>query len=257
MTTPTHRWYHPTPDRYFVGLLAVQVLLFLSDRFDWLPFNEKKGWTVLIAVGVVGVAVVVMLIWGLVCLCLRRRFQFGVRSLLVFLVAVSVSLGWFAWEMQRARRQKEDVEAILGMGGSVSYDYRPNRAFPTLFHLHPQPTTPAWLRKLLGHDFFCEVLRVNVQRTEYGDDDAKTWKGLTKLELLWLDGTQITDRGLGHLQEMTKLEELSLDETQITDSGLAHLERLTELKSLSLDDMTGLRLFETGSLGLFETTQIV
>jgi len=47
------RWYHLTPARFFVGLLAVQVFLYLSDQFNWFPFNEKKGWTVLIAVGVV------------------------------------------------------------------------------------------------------------------------------------------------------------------------------------------------------------
>ena len=98
---PNRRWYHPTPARFFIGLLAVQVLLFLSEHFQWFPFNEQKGWTVLIAVGVVGLAVVVMLLRGVVSLCLRRRFQFGVRSLLLFLVAVSVPLGWFAWSSVR------------------------------------------------------------------------------------------------------------------------------------------------------------
>ncbi len=117
--TPHHRWYHLTPDRFFIGLLAVQVFLLLSERFQWFAFNDKKGWTVLIAIGFVGLAMLVMLAWGLVCLCLRRRFQFGFRSLLVFLVAVSLSLGWLAWEMQRARRQREAVE-----GGGVRICFR-------------------------------------------------------------------------------------------------------------------------------------
>jgi hypothetical protein len=66
MTTPNSNppWYHLTPARFFIGLLAVQVLLLLADRFDWFPFNERKGWTVLIGVGVVCVAVLVMLFWG-------------------------------------------------------------------------------------------------------------------------------------------------------------------------------------------------
>jgi len=104
---PNHRWYHLTPDRFFVGLLVVQVFLFLSDRFKWFTFNEHKGWTVLIAVGVVCCAVLVMLMWGIICLCLRWRFQFSFQSLLLFLVVVSVPLGWFAWEMQKARQQRE------------------------------------------------------------------------------------------------------------------------------------------------------
>jgi hypothetical protein len=46
---PNHRWYHLTPARFFVGLLAVQVFLLLSEKFQWFPFNQNKGWTVLIA----------------------------------------------------------------------------------------------------------------------------------------------------------------------------------------------------------------
>ncbi len=66
---PKRRWYHLTPARFSIGLLAAQLLLLLSEQFQWFAFNEKKGWTVLIAVGVVGLAVAVMLLWGLVCLC--------------------------------------------------------------------------------------------------------------------------------------------------------------------------------------------
>ena len=30
--TRKRRWYHPTPDRFFIGLLVVQVLVFLSEQ---------------------------------------------------------------------------------------------------------------------------------------------------------------------------------------------------------------------------------
>jgi hypothetical protein len=79
MSTANHRWYHLTPAQFFPGLLAVQVFLVLSEPFQWFAFNQKKGWTVLIAVGVVGCAILVMFVWGPVCLCLRRRFQFWRR----------------------------------------------------------------------------------------------------------------------------------------------------------------------------------
>ena len=65
MTAHTHRWHHLTPDQLVIGLLVVQVFLLLSARFQWFPFNENKGWTVLIAIAVIGLAVVVMLLWGL------------------------------------------------------------------------------------------------------------------------------------------------------------------------------------------------
>jgi hypothetical protein len=153
------RWYHLTPDRFFVGLLVAQVFLLLSDRFQWFAFKEKKGWTVPIAVSVVGLAVLVMLGWGLICLCLRRQFQFGVRSLLVFLLAVSVPLGWFDWELEKARKQKEAVEGIMVLGNSVRYEYRGKEVY-----VSADGTTsirPTWMPKMLGDNFFFEVVFVD------------------------------------------------------------------------------------------------
>ncbi len=46
--------------------------------------------TMLIAVGVVCAAMLVMLLWLVECLLLRWRFQFGFRSLLLFVVVVSM-----------------------------------------------------------------------------------------------------------------------------------------------------------------------
>lgn len=235
MSTSQHkpRWYHLTPDRFFIGLLAVQVLLLLSERFQWFAFNEKKGWTVLIAVGVVGLAVAAMLAWGLVCLCRRWRFQFGVRSLLAFLVAVSVPLGWFAWELQRARRQREAVEAIVKAGGEVFYDHQTEAADWNLIPI-TEPTTPRWLRELLGDDFFNEVTVVACDDTRLDDNDVRHLKELANVERLFLTGTQITDSGLTNLEGLAKLEWLTLACTRITDSGLAHLKGMTELNIVSL-----------------------
>ena len=236
MTTPppNHRWYHITPDRFFVALLVVQVFLLLSERFEWFAINEKKGWTVLIAVGMLCVAVLVMLVWFVVSLCIRRRFQFGVRSLLVFVVVVSIPLGWFAWQVEKARRQREAVEAIAELGGEVFYDYQFDEDM--MWIDSAEPTTPTWLRRLLGDDFFCEVVAVYCEFTQFGDSDARPLQGLTELEVLWLEDTQVTDSGLAHLEELTKLQSLMLKGTQISDSGLAHLEGLTKLRWLYLSD---------------------
>ena len=89
------RWYCPTPGWLVLGSLAVTGLLFVSERGRWFPFNEHKGWTVLLAVAAVGVVLVVMLLWLLVALIFRWRFQFGIRTLLVLVVARRCrSVGW-------------------------------------------------------------------------------------------------------------------------------------------------------------------
>ena len=51
---PKRRWFRLSPDRFVVGLLLGVCLLWLSDRFQWFGINHHKGWTVLIAVAVVG-----------------------------------------------------------------------------------------------------------------------------------------------------------------------------------------------------------
>ncbi len=59
-------------------------------------------------------------------------------------------------------------------------------------------------------------------------------KGLTNLEELRLEHTQVTDAGLVHLKGLSNLRGLNLWATQLTDAGLVHLEGLTNLETLFL-----------------------
>ena len=99
------------------GLLAVEGLLWLSERFQWFAFNSHKGWTVLIAAAVAGVTPLLALLWFIAALLFRWRFQFSIRSLLVLTVAVAIPCSWMAMEMKKAREQKAAVDAALEVGG--------------------------------------------------------------------------------------------------------------------------------------------
>ena len=66
------RWIRPSPDSLVLALLAVLGILFVSERFQWFAFNEKKGWTVLIAVATVAAFLLLMLLWLAVALVFRR-----------------------------------------------------------------------------------------------------------------------------------------------------------------------------------------
>ncbi len=90
--TPKPRWFHPTPAWLIAALLAVEGLLFLSERYRWPTWH--KGYAVLIAVAAVGVVFVVMLLWLIVALVFRRRFQFSIRSLLILVVVVALPFSW-------------------------------------------------------------------------------------------------------------------------------------------------------------------
>ena len=66
------------------------------------------------------------------------------------------------------------------------------------------------------------------------DADLIKLAGLTDLEFLGLDATQISDEGLKHLTRLAKLEGLTLDSTRISDAGLTRLHALKELKRIWL-----------------------
>jgi uncharacterized membrane protein len=101
MTTARHfrPWLQLTPDRLLIALLAMEGFLLLSERFRWFAFNEHKGWTVLICLTTVGAGFVLMLLWFLVSLVLRLRFQYSVRSLLFLVVVVAIPCNWLAVEL--------------------------------------------------------------------------------------------------------------------------------------------------------------
>jgi len=223
---PKRRWYHFSPGRLIVGLLAVEGFLFLSEQFQWFAFNEKKGWTVLIAVAAVCLVVVVMLLWFTVSLLLQLRFQFSVRSLMVTVVAAAIPCCWLAVKMRQAEKQRKAVEAIRQAGGSVCYHYQYTE--DGSMSAGAEPPAPVWLRDLAGDDFSSDVRGVAPHAAD--DESLEHLKGLVQLDWLDLTDTQATDEDLQHLKGMTKLTYLDLSGTQVTDDGLAHLRGLPNLR---------------------------
>ncbi len=200
---PQRRWFYPTPAWLVLGSLAVTGLLFLSERWRWFPFNEYKGWTVLLAVAGVGVVMLAMLLWWLVALVFRCRFQFGIRTLLVLTVAVALPCSWLAVEMNNAKRQREALEGIGKLDCSVAYDWQVvtfdlNNLIPTL----PDPPGPEWLRNLLGLDFFSDADVVNDWKgTPVTNAKLEYLRGFPKLRQLCLYGTNVTDADVKKLKE--------------------------------------------------------
>ncbi len=226
MTDPTRRRFSPAPAWLIYGLLVAEGLLWFSERFQWFSFNEKKGWTVLIAVAIVGGAIILMLGWFVAALVLRWRFQFGIRSLLVLTVVIAVLCSWLAVEMKKAREQREVADEItkLGrLGGAVQYDWQVGAGHTFKAFHHGE--IPEWLLRLLGVDFFSTVVAVDSTDTPLTDVELKHLAGLTELVGLWLDYTQITDAGLQDLARLRHLEVLSLNATKVTDAGVGKLQQ--------------------------------
>jgi Leucine-rich repeat (LRR) protein len=238
--TPTRRHFLPTPAWLIYGLLVVEGLLWLSERYRWFWFNEHKGWTVLIAVASVGVTMLIISAWFLISLFFRWRFQFSIRWLLVLTLAVALPCSWLAVRIQKAKRQQEVAAAIESLGGQVHYDWQldANRNYLP----QPQPPGPAWLRNLLPNAFFDSVVCASIGASPYGeampeqvsDATIEYVKGLIELQRLDLNSTSISDVGLEHLKGLHELEWLDLNSTSISDAGLEHLEDLHKLEWLDL-----------------------
>ncbi|HEV2968530.1 MAG TPA: hypothetical protein VGY55_00995 [Pirellulales bacterium] len=140
----------------------------------------------------------------------------------------AIASGWLGRRLEQKRRETEIVAAIAKLGGVVEYDYQ--RSPPG------KPFGPDWLRRLLGENFFNDVVFVDFQRVpiKVGDADLASVQELTTLKVLWLNGDKITDAGLDHVKGLIRLESLGLGGTMITDAGLLKLKGLTKLQDLSL-----------------------
>ena len=166
------RWFRITPDRCVLALLALEGFLLLSAWFRWCPFNQHKGWTVLICLATVGAAFVLMFLWLLAALVFRLRFQFSILALLLLVVVVAVPFSWLATEMEAAREQREVVEWLEKLNGGVFYDYQFGRSG------RDTPPGPEWLHKLLGNDLFVNVTHVRLGRSADKRCRAGTPRGI-------------------------------------------------------------------------------
>jgi hypothetical protein len=236
---PTHppRWFHLTPDRFVVALLIVECLLWLSERFQWFPFSHHKGWTVLITIAIVVVAMLLMLLWFVAALIFRGHYQFSIRSLLLLVIVIAIPCSWLAVKIQQLRPQREIQEVLTAtwrLGGLVAFESN-------------QPPGPVWMRRLVGDVgptlrslLFdeCAVVYVELCGTAVTDADLERLEGLPHLQGhlrgLNLDGTEVTDAGLEHLKSLTELNHLNLSNTRVTDAGLEHLKGLPHLRVLIL-----------------------
>jgi hypothetical protein len=167
----------------------------------------------------------------------RRWHQYSLRTLLIFVTLFAVACSWFTVKMQHAKRQREAVEAIMQLGGLVLYDYETFQ-YKDSVHISGspiivnEPSTPLWLRNLLGRDFFYNVITVLV----YSENGLDYIESLTQIENLYLIGASSTDATLSQLNRLTKLQTLYLYDSQVTDAGLVNLEGLTNLILLDLNN---------------------
>lgn len=185
---------------------------------------------------------------------LRGFLRCGRRPLLLLLVLASVGVSWFAVTMRRATIQAASVKAIEQGGGCVEYDYEVD-TLGGMQSSSAKPPATAWLRSLLGVDFFANVVGVDLGEPaamrrldglpklqtlrlydhEITDAEMEFVKQLPQLRMFSVNSTHITDKGLECLTGLPNLELLGLSSTPFTDAALESVKKLPSLRRLMLD----------------------
>lgn len=126
----------------------------------------------------------------------RRWLQFSLRGFLVVLTASGV---WLGVVVNRAREQREAVEAIEALGGSVGYDWQDvplDMQDPFSFYGPLTPPGPVWLRRLIGDEFFQDAVNVSFSEGTNALKSIAHLKRLRKLKTVVLtpfESTAATD----------------------------------------------------------------
>jgi hypothetical protein len=164
----------------------------------------------------------------------RRWFQFSLRTTLTAIALICVWLGVITY---RADTQRRAVEAIKAANGIVGYDYERDDDGNFDRSRASSPPGPSWLRRLIGVDYFANVVDVaflfDQRSVEPLTQLAEPLGRLPHLRALSFGGN-FNDLDLAHVENFTQLTDLSLAWTEVTDAGLIHLESMTHLRKLSL-----------------------
>ena len=152
-----------------------------------------------------------------------RWYQYGLRSLLVLMVAASVGLGWLGSRMRRIVSERSGVSEIWGMGGRAGFGVIEASDFRTKLEDEMKYSPDRALRSMVGVDHTF-VNWVELDNTRVTDSDLAIVAGLSGLEYLTLKNTQVSDVGLSHLRHLAHLQVLDLRGTRVTEAGVKSLQ---------------------------------
>lgn len=125
------------------------------------------------------------------------------------------------------------VENLRGLGGTITIKEGASDKSVIGVQLPALKTTDAQMELLRGLD---QLQVLDVENSEVSDKGLRHLAELTELRSLDLHGTQITDEGLTHLSKLKNLQVLNLAGTQVSDDGVEYLKNLSHLESLTLLD---------------------
>jgi hypothetical protein len=208
-------------------------------------------------------------------------FQITLRTIFLVITAFGIGpLGWIAHERTKSNRNRKAILALQSREATILYsDYRQSK----LSHVLLGDRQPACVNRVFfskaKHDDLIQLrdlprlehlsfeedlaeadwpllpdipspIRLSLIAAPISDDKLQYIGKLRNLRELYIDSTQISDAGLGHLKGL-RLRELSISSTGVTDGGMIALRDLPHLELLNLSDTS------ITNLGLMRLQEIV
>lgn len=165
----------------------------------------------------------------------RRWTQFNTRTLFLLITAAAVFCGWQA---NRARRQREVLAAIKAAGGGAAYAHQDT--LPGGYSSDPPPV-PAWLRRVIGDEYFQEVVFVNLMEAKISDELLQQVARLSTIRELMLGNAQLKDAHLRYIAQLPNLRWITFNvragETDpcITAAGIRYLAACQSIEQLDFN----------------------
>ena len=158
-----------------------------------------------------------------------RPYRFGLRTLLVLVIAI-----WCGIWKNKANRQRTAVK-VISTSGSFVYSHE----FPFRGLMKPgevrkvdyaaKPPGPAWLRSIVGDDYFQTVRMVHFSPT---DEAMKQLANLPDVGDVAMDAYQLTDEGFKQLSHLRNLENLTISNGHNLSNSMAVLTTLPRIRRL-------------------------
>ena len=174
--------------------------------------------------------------------------RFSLRTVLLLLTVFAVWLGLHA---RRAQNQRAAVKMIQQKGGLVQYDHQFRG---DVFLEDAEPSAPEWMRRLVGDDFFMNVVVVRLSNTTAENTDLILLSRLKHLKHLYLAETDVTGECLEILARLSQLESLGLDGTQVDDEAMTLITEFPNMRWLGVQgtSITDKSLQDIGALQRLE-----
>jgi hypothetical protein len=160
------------------------------------------------------------------------------RGILIVVVVIAILAGW---KVNDVRHQRSVVAEVSRFDARIVYDYQVQGA--------PGPPGPGWLVRLVGHDFFADVVGIEIDAGRIDLQAVAAIATLPRLRFLNLRAEGLSDQGITLFTGITQLDRLTFQSAAVTDAGLA---QLAELKGLSYLSIVAPRVTDAGLILLGE-----